>query len=178
MAAGARVRAVAAMAAVAAVAGAAWGGAVAPARVAEDLGKNAHSKDRNIDCRRDHPALEVYPADNCNFDLNIPSCSNFQTDKAHIRRNWSTSHMVAATVVVVVLAAVVVVATVAAGAKVEAARAAVARARAAVARARAAVARARAAAARARVAEDLGKIAHSKYQDSRRGRLDLTPPAR
>ena len=162
MAAGARVRAVAAMAAVAAVAAlaaAARVGAVAPARVAEDLGKNAQSKDRLH--------LSYKPADNCNDIyryLNIPSCSNFQTDKAHIRRNWSTSHMVAATVVVVVLAAVVVVATVAAGAKVEAARAA--------------VARARAAAARARVAEDLGKIAHSKYQDSRRGRLDLTPPAR
>ena len=72
MAAGARVRAVAAMAAVAAVAAAARVGAVAPARVAEDLGKKAHS---NLDIRarrRDHPALEVYPADNCNFDLNIP----------------------------------------------------------------------------------------------------------
>ena len=69
-----------------------------------------------------------------------------------------------------VLAAVVVVATVAAGAKVEAARVAVARARAAVARAWAAVARARAAVVRAGVAEDLGKIAHSKYHDSRRSR--------
>ena len=69
MAAGARVRAVAAMAAVAAVAAvaaAARVGAVAAGGVAEDLGKNAHSKEGNIYCRRDHPALEVYPADNRN----------------------------------------------------------------------------------------------------------------
>ena len=72
MAAGARVRAVAAMAAVAAAAAAARVGAVAPARVAEDHSKKAHSKEGANARRRDHPALEVYPADNCNFDLNIP----------------------------------------------------------------------------------------------------------
>ena len=72
MAAGARVRAVAAMAAVAAVAAAARVGAVAAGGVAVDLGKIGSSKDKNHHARRRVARRPDTPADNRNVDLSIP----------------------------------------------------------------------------------------------------------